>query len=270
MGLASFPWYDMAEIRWAQDVLWGVIGRDLRERDWREVPATLERGQAYTAQWVDTELLLSQACGYDVLYGFRDVLRLVATPRFAAPGCDGPNYSSYIVARDRSPYEKLEDLRGARAAINAPTSHSGANALRHRVAPLQQEGRFFASVRTSGSHEQSLRLIRENAANVTAIDCVTHALLAKHRPTAIAGIRVLESTALVPAPPFVTAAGTPAGAVDELREVLRTALGAAETQVAREALLLEGVKEIPLRAYQPIAAMRQAADDLGYTEIPST
>ena len=117
MGLASFPWYDLAEIRWAQDVLWSAIGRDLRERGWRDVPAALERSQAHTAQWVSPELLLSQACGYDVLYGFADALKLVATPRFAAPGCEGPSYSSYIVVRDRSRYEKLEDLRGARAAI---------------------------------------------------------------------------------------------------------------------------------------------------------
>ena len=268
MGLASFPWYDLAEIRWAQDVLWSAIGRDLRERGWRDVPAALERSQAHTAQWVSPELLLSQACGYDVLYGFADALKLVATPRFAAPGCEGPSYSSYIVVRDRSRYEKLEDLRGARAAINAPTSHSGANALRQRVARLQEEGRFFASVRTSGSHEQSLRLIREDAVDVAAIDCVTHALFERHRPAASAGTRVLESTPLVPAPPFVTAAGMTLQRVDDLRKALRSALADPVTRPARDALLLEGIEELPRSAYEPIAAMKEAADALSYVEIP--
>ena len=268
MSLASFPWYDLAEIRWAQDVLWSAIGRELRERGWLEVPATLDRSQAYTAQWANAELLLSQACGYDVLYGFADALRLVATPRFAAPGCEGPSYSSYIVVRDRSPYEKLEDLRGGRAAINAPTSHSGANALRQRTAPLQEEGRFFASVRTSGSHEVSLRLIREDEVDVAAIDCVTHALFGQHRPAALAGTRVLESTPLVPAPPFVTAATMTLERVDELRDALRSALADPDTRAARDALLLEGIDELPLRAYEPIAVMRRAADALGYREIP--
>ena len=269
MGLASLPWYDLAEIRWAQDVLWRAIDRELRERGWRGVPATLDRSQAYTAQWGNAGLLLSQACGYDVLYGFADALRLVATPRFAAPGCEGPNYSSYIVVRDRSPYEKLEDLRGARAAINAPSSHSGANALRQRVAPLQEKGRFFSSVRTSGSHEQSLRLIRGDEVDVAAIDCVTHALFARHRPEALAGARVLESTPLVPAPPFVTAAGMTLEGVDELRGALRSALADPDTLGARDALLLEGIEELPLRAYEPIAVMRRTADALGYGEIPS-
>ncbi len=268
MGIASFPWYDLAEIRWAQDVLWSAIRRELRERGWREVPAALERSQAYTVQWVNAELLLSQACGYDVLYGFADALRLVATPRFAAPGREGPNYSSHIVVRDHSPYEKLEDLRGARAAINAPSSHSGANALRQRVARLQKKRRFFTSVRTSGSHELSLRLIRGDEVDVAAIDCVTHALFARHRPVALAGTRVLESTPLVPAPPFVTAAAMTLERVDELRRALRSALADPETQDARDALLLEGIDELSFRAYEPIAVMRRAADTLGYREIP--
>ncbi len=269
MALASFPWYDLTEIRWAQDVLWSAIGRELRAGGWPQVPAALERGQAYTSQWGNADLLLSQACGYDVLYGFADSLRLVASPCFAASGCEGPNYSSHIVVRDRSAYEGPEDLRGARAAINTPTSHSGANALRQRVAPLQEDGHFFASVFTSGSHVQSLRMIRENAVDVAAIDCVTYALFGRHQPAAIEGTRVLESTPLVPAPPFVTSAAMKLEGVAELRRALRSALADPNTRPARDALLLEGIEELPLSAYEPIAAMKRAADVLGYVEIPS-
>ena len=78
-----------------------------------------------------------------VLKLFTDHLKLLATPIYSAPGCDGPNYRSLIVIAADHPARILDDLRGGICAINDWDSQSGLNVLRHIIAPLGQKGRFF-------------------------------------------------------------------------------------------------------------------------------
>jgi hypothetical protein len=49
---------------------------------------------------------------------FTDHLKLLATPIYSAPGCDGPNYRSLIVIAADHPARILDDLRGGICAIN--------------------------------------------------------------------------------------------------------------------------------------------------------
>ena len=116
--------------------------------------------------------------------------------------------------------EGLADLRGKVAAINQPDSHSGSNALRALIAPLGRDGRFFGRVEVGGSHAASLAMVAAGAADVAAIDCVSHALLARHRPAALAGTGVLCRTAAAPALPFVTRADAGADLIERLRAAL--------------------------------------------------
>ena len=53
-----------------------------------------------------------------VLKLFTDHLKLLATPIYSAPGCDGPNYRSLIVIAADHPARILDDLRGGSCAIN--------------------------------------------------------------------------------------------------------------------------------------------------------
>lgn len=254
---ACLPWYDLAELRGATDALWAEVAARLRARGLAP-PVRLDRQVHYEDQWDSGELLLGQACGYDVLLAFAHRLQVVATPRYALPGCDGPSYRSFVVVRDELPARELADLRGARCVINTPTSHSGMNVLRALVAPLAEGGRFFSDVVVSGAHERSLDLLRRGAADVAAIDCVTYGLLARHRPPALHGTRVVHRTPAVPAPPFVTSVATPAPVVAELRAALAGAL--AGSPAVRAGLALDGVDHLPLAAYQPIAELAAAAE----------
>ena len=61
------------------------------------------------------------------------------------------------------------------------------SALRALIAPHAASGRFFAEVRVSGAHSASLAMVARGEADVAAIDCVVHALLARHRPGALHG-----------------------------------------------------------------------------------
>ena len=265
--LASLPWYDLAENRTATDAFWNLVANELRNRGLEQIPERLERVLPYQEQWASPDFLFGQACGYDVLLAYPDLLQLVATPTYSAPGCRTAAYSSYVVVREQSPFSSLDQLRGTRCVVNTLTSHSGMNILRALIAPLHDAGRFFAEVSVSGSHKSSLEMLLVGAADVAAIDCVTYALFQRHRPETHRGTRILCSTVHVPSPPFVTSTSTPPDVVVTIREALQATLADPSSERLRARLLLDRVDWIPLDAYRRIADIEQLANDFGYHEI---
>lgn len=263
--VASLPWYDLREARESTDGFWEILRRHIVELGVEDVPESLERTRDYSCQWGSPSFLFGQACGYDALLAYRDHLQVVATPHYDAAGCDGANHSSYVVVREDSPFDSIPDLRGRRCTFNTNTSHSGRNALRRVVAPHHGDGRFFSAITESGSHEESLTRIQTGTSDVAAVDCVTHALLQRHRPGNLSGTRIIMQTAPVPAPPYVTSVRTPRVIVDALRDALAAALDELDDMASD--LLLEGVEILPLDAYEPIAEMERRALALGYREL---
>jgi ABC-type phosphate/phosphonate transport system substrate-binding protein len=266
--LASLPWYDLDEVRPATDAFWDELKRQFRRVGLTKVPEHLNREVAYEQQWTSPEFLFGQACGYDVRMAYADHLQTVATPCYDVPGCQDSNYRSFVVVREDSDFNDIEDLRSTRCVINTPTSHSGMNVLRALVAPLHTDGRFFSAVSMSGSHERSLRMICQGQVDVAAIDCVTHALLAKYRPHELEGTRVIHHTELVPAPPYVTAYNALPQTLAAMREALLSALNEPSIKSAKSALMLADVKILPDDAYTPIESLHSLAQDHDYHEIP--
>ena len=264
MSVASLPMYDLSELRDAHAALWTGIARQLPPAGIADVPVGLTRDRPAGEVWSDPELLFSQCCGADLTGGHASRLRVVATPRYRASGCAEASYASLIVVAQGSDIREIECLRGRVAAINHPESHSGMNALRAVIAPFSRGGRFFAAVKVSGAHAASLALVASGAADVAAIDCVTHALLARHRPQALAGTRVLCRTASAPAPPYVTRADAGDDLVRRLQSALREALADREIEAACAELLLGGIEVLPAKAYLRIPAFARLAARHGY------
>ncbi len=266
MLFACLPWYDLTEIRSSTDALWSRLAHNLRKRGLKHVPATLNRESPYEVQWRSGQLLFSQACGYDVLVRANH-LRIVATPVYAPTACLGGYYSSMIVVREDSGFECLEDLRGSRCAINTPTSHSGMNVLRALFAPLSRNGRFFESVCTTGSHEASLMMITHRRADVAAIDCVTYALLQRHRSRALREVRVLCCSSRFPAPPYVVGSQVSEDEVDQIRQALVETLATPDMRRVKHALLINEVVDLPLQSYQSIADLERRSLESQYSEV---
>lgn len=193
--LASLPMYDLPEIREATDSFWRSIARCYG------VECQLTRGEDWSAPWHHPNLLLSQTCGYPFTHEFAGKLTYVATPHYDADGCDGPNYCSIIFARSLAP---LESFNACTAAFNSKDSMSGYLALK-LVFAAHRTG-FAADIRT-GSHVASLAAVQRGKADVCAVDCVTAALLRKHRPSAFEGLVEVARSPKVPGLPFVTRCG---------------------------------------------------------------
>ena len=264
---ASLPMYDLPEVRKWTDRLWAAIAEELREGGVAGVPDALERPSDCHDAWRGDGLLFSQTCGYPAATALRDVLRVVATPHYAAPGCEGPHYSSVVVAREASRVAVVEELRGAVCAFNSRDSQSGYNALRAAIAPIARGGWFFARTVETGAHAASMEAVRCGRADVCAVDCVTWALHARHRPSALVGLEVIRYTEPAPGLPFVTAGDVSDATFASIREALGRAFVRPDLAETRDALLISGLSILPADAYEPLLAMERAAAASGYPDL---
>lgn len=251
--------YDLPGLEAATDAWWAGLAAAFRAEGLAEVPERLTRDGDHAALWTAPDLLFSQACGYPLTHALAGRVTLVATPLYDCPGCGGETYRSEILVRADDPARSLADLRQRRAAVNAADSQSGCHALRHAVAALSGEGRFFAAVTLTGSHRASMAAVAAGEADVCAVDCVTYALLGRTQPELVRSLRVLAPSAAAPALPYITRREIAAEDLQRLQAGLVRACGDPALAGARAALLLAGVVVLPLSAYDLIVDMEAAA-----------
>lgn len=265
-AVAALPMYDPPALEAANDALWTAIAARLRQRE-VDAPDRLTRGPDLDAIWRSPRLLLAQACGYPLVGRLDGLVQLVATPRYRAPGCEGARHRAAIVVGAESPFDDLAALRGRRCAINSRDSNTGMNLLRARIAPLADQGRFFAEAITTGSHAASLDAVAGGDADVAAIDAVTLALLTDADPALTDAVRVLDWTDASPGLPLITAAATPPSRLAALRDALDAVAADPALAEVRAALRLEGFSRLSRADYDPVAALEQDARRRGVRDL---
>lgn len=265
--IAGLPMYDPPELRQSVDAWWSGLADAFRAEGIADIPHRLDRSMPTHALWSAPDLLIAQACGYPLMGEWANRLQYLVTPRYTAPGCEGPDYCSWIVVPADSKATCIDDLRGTRCSINGRVSHSGFNALRCLVAPLAHNGRFFGSVSVSGGHSESLDQLGHGQVDVAAIDCVTHALLSACRPYAIAATRIVGRTARAPGLPYVTRIAAGEDEVARLRAGLNRALADSMLASVREDLLIAGFDVLPVSSYRRMTDMASDAKCRNYVEL---
>jgi ABC-type phosphate/phosphonate transport system substrate-binding protein len=215
--------------------------------------------------WLSPQLLLTQTCGYPLMTALRGRVRVLGRPRYELPDSTGGNHCSLLLTRADNPRRTLPDFRDSRGVINAEDSNSGMNLLRHRLAPLHRDGHFFAQVGISGSHRESLRRLREDLADLAAIDSVTFAYLARHAEEEVAGLRVVARSAFSPTLPFITAATVTDDQAEALRQVLNQTLR--ELPEVAQVLGLHEVLPASESDYQVVLDYQQEAEALGFGRL---
>ena len=222
--VASFPWYDLPSVRWANDAIWRAVG----------LGGALDRTMPIERQWRCENLVVTQACGLDLFLGDAPIEPVLA-PVFDLD-CEDGCYYSYLVGS-----------REGVAAVNALSSRSGFTALLTICEP--------SSMLVTGSHAASLAALREGRADMACIDAVTWHILERDQPEATRDVAVLERTCSAPAPPYVVPKGRRRGTVVHR---IAAAMQDATTRPAREALLLRGVMPVSMDDYAPVLAEYQA------------
>ena len=265
--LVALQMYDLPEVKWATDALGAQLLINLRRAGFPDVPYSIDREGDYKAQWTDPELLLAQTCGYPLVTLLKGQVRYLATPCYAAPHCGGPRYCSLIVVRADDPAEHLPELRGRRAAYNRSYSQSGYNALRHAVAPLSRDGRFFGETLETGGHGASLAAVAEGRADVAAVDAVSFEMMRRYGRSVVERLKVIGRTASAPNLPFITRGAASDQEVERLRQALADTFADPTLAEARQALLITGLEVLDEREYAALNAMEREASAAGYAVI---
>ncbi|MCY4549476.1 MAG: PhnD/SsuA/transferrin family substrate-binding protein [Defluviicoccus sp.] len=262
MRFASLPMYDLPEIRRATRAWWAGLARAFSASGLDDVPQSLTAPTDTTGHWRDRRLLFSQACGRNYVRELAGHVQLVATPCYAAPGCDGPRYRSLLFGGADSDLEPTADMSGVRAAINGFDSHSGWVAL---CAAVGAAGGApdFADIRVTGSHAASMEAVRRGEADLCAVDCVTFALLQRHAPDRVAGLGFIGRTPAATGLPYITGAGTGAAELSRLRDGLGRAMEAPDLASVRDSLFIERCEVLADSDYDRVRDMARGIDRTG-------
>jgi ABC-type phosphate/phosphonate transport system substrate-binding protein len=262
--LASLGMYDLPSTASSLDDLWHDCAARLRAKRLDDVPATLTRHCPLEAVWRDPNLLVGQTCGYPLVKHLAGRVRVVASPVYDVPGCEGAWHSSFVVVPASSRCVDLRSLKGSRAVINSPDSNTGMNLFRAAIAPVAQGARFFADVAVTGGHAASLAAVASEKADVAAIDCVSFWLMSRERPYLTGGVRILAKTPPSPSLPLVTSAKTSDEELALLRDALAESARSFELAAARRVLGLTGFSVLPVEAYTVLSKYERDATALDY------
>ena len=264
---ASMPMYDWPEIRAETDAWWAALAAAFAGEGIENVPSKMVHDVDGERLWAAPGLLFSQTCGYPLTHDWAGRLQPVATPHYAAEGCTGPHYCSFLVVRQADGFAAVEDLRGRTAAYNDPMSQSGYSALRAVVAPLARDGQFFGKAAQTGSHLASLGAVHDGEADICAVDAVVWTLARRHRPSLTQPLVALGVSPTAPGLPYVTRPDMDAGTVARMRTALQTAFADPALADIRAALLLDGVSVLEPECYDRILELEVEAKGHGYPMI---
>lgn len=245
--------YDWPEVAEANQALWTAIATRLRAEG-IAAPQKLERSRDVDSVWHDEGLILSQTCGLPFSTRLRGLVRLIGTPIYDVPGCDGPNYSSMIVMRGGDSAEALSDARARRFAYNSVDSFSGFLALRAAMREARIDPDFVEWIET-GSHRASVSAVAGSLADVAAIDPVCWSFALRYEQEAAERLKVIGTTPLRPGLPLITAIERSDDEVRTIRAAIKEALADPATQGAREVLRIAGLGLLDEWDYSATAAL---------------
>lgn len=211
------------------------------------------------ALWLSPHLLLTQTCGYPLMTELRGKVQVVGRPVYQLPHSANGNHCSLLVAREDDPRQALVEFRGSHGLLNSRDSNSGMNLFRHALAPLQQDGRFFADTTLTGGHRASLAAIKAGNGDLAATDTVTFDYLARDASEEVAGVKVIARTAEGPCLPYITRLGADA---DAIRAAMNQALN--ELPDVAHALAISDVLPASEADYQVLLDYQQQAISLGF------
>lgn len=114
--------YAEPELRPALERWWAGVAGHLRDHAVTDVPDSLTWSDDRYRPWRAPDLLFSQTCGHPLAHSLGSSVRVVATPHYEAPGCEGPTYRSHVPVREDEAARRVGELGGKRLAVNGRDS----------------------------------------------------------------------------------------------------------------------------------------------------
>ena len=257
--------------REALQAFWTAL-RGLLQADSRmagvALPTLLDAPADCHTQWLEPDLLLSQACGYPLMTQLAGKVQLVGTFAYDAPGVQGMHCRSQLICRAGDARIALQDFAGSTLAFNDTISQSGYNALRALVASTTTAPRpFFAATLQTGAHYRSIEAVRTGQADMAALDAVSWALWQQANPTLAAALRVFGQSDAYPGLPLITSLRTAATVLAALRAHLQHIASDPALAAVRAPLLITGFEVSTWADYQRCTDMQVLAYTRGVREL---
>ena len=232
------------------------------------IPAQLTTATDCHLQWLQPDLLLSQACGYPLVTQLAGKVQLVGTFAYDAPGVQGTDCRSQLICRAGDARAALADFAGSTLAFNDTISQSGYNALRALVASTSAAPPpFFGASVLTGAHYRSIEAVRRGQADLAAVDAVSWALWQRSQPALAPELKVFGQTEAYPGLPLITSLQTPSTLLAALRRGLHSVAHDAAYASVRAPLLISGFVPTTLVDYQRCLDLQQQAFSLGLHEL---
>ncbi|MFT5111358.1 MAG: ABC-type phosphate/phosphonate transport system substrate-binding protein [Parasphingorhabdus sp.] len=249
---ASLPMYDLPEAREHTDRWWQVFRSKIVSAGIRFSPVQLDHNNTYQKAWRSADCLFSQTCGYPYIKLLQNHAQLIATPCYLNEGCDGPNYSSWIVTRNDSKIENFPQTRDSQAVVNSPDSLSGYKVIEMMLDQDESLETAYRDIIESGGHRRSIGLLKQGVGDFAAIDCVTWAYLQTFDSEYIDGLKIIDQGPSLPGLPLITATSTSHIDTELMREVLLTAHQDSAMMQPMTKLLISHYEWLDRDAYQVI------------------
>ena len=184
------------------DLLAGMLGVSI---EFDSDASTAQRLQMLDEQRVD----LAWICG--LLYVQKVQQANWTYQPLVAPVMQGsktvqPVYFTHIVVQVQSRFRTFACLRGATWAYNERSSFSGFQAVRGHLALLGEIRPYFGQMVESGTHRQSIEMVRRGQADCAAIDSTVLDMLQSIDPGVLSELRVVERLGPYPMPLWVVSA----------------------------------------------------------------
>ena len=232
-----------------------------------DIPNELRWPEDVHAHWLESDLLLSQACGYPFVTLLEGRVQLVGTFAYAAAGVQGIHCRSQLICRAEEKRQTLVDFAGGTVAFNDTISQSGYNALRALIAGHAVPRPFFGKAIQTGAHYRSIEAVRIGAADMAAIDPVSWAHWQRSNPALSGQLRVFAQTQPYPGLPLISALQTPPALMASLRKSLHTLAHDADHADLRKPLLITGFEVTERSDYQVCLNMQEQAFSQGVREL---
>jgi ABC-type phosphate/phosphonate transport system substrate-binding protein len=201
--IAFLPMYAVRGARHHADMLWSCL-RDSLRRSGFAAPEQVSSITPRIDGWLHPDLILGQTCGLPYITRLCDRVELVGTPDYGLEGSEPGFYHSTFVVSASERRQHLSEFFGATFAVNGRDSQSGYAAMMCAAAPYAKAGRFFGRAIHTGSHDASMRLVAEGAAEIAAIDSVTWRMSRAFDPST-RGLKSIGTSEPTPGLPFIVA-----------------------------------------------------------------
>lgn len=215
------------------------------------------------ALWERDDLGCAFMCGYPFMRASRRP-RPLAAPVPAAVRYGGrPVYATDFAVRADSAYMTLTDTFGGRLGYTVDSSQSGFNAVRHHLLRYRNPARqrlYRQSIGGLHTPRRVVEALRDGRIDVGPLDSYAFDLMRRHEPALAAEVRIVESTALTPAPFLVAGRECP----DETVDRLQSALFGFEDRRLAEALCLIGFAPVSVPDYEVLLERAREAEAAGY------